>query len=195
MQASDPARGASTAAPPGLTAGEATTTLSPVGRTTPSPSAARALHQPGAVVARVRGPPARAGRRRAGAAAREGEVPGHLLRGPRRVLPGPGGRAEGPGGRRAADPIGRRAAPQRGAARHRRAGDRARRPPVAHLPRLRRARPGRGRGPGGGLVVARRRRPRAPDRRLPAARSSRCSPRCRSTRGTPSPTSPTCRST
>ncbi len=38
-------------------------------------------------------------------------------------------------------------------------GDRARRPAVARLPRLGRARPGRGRGAGGGLVVARRRRP------------------------------------
>ena len=58
------------------------------------------LHQPRAVPARLRGPPARPRRGRPGAAARAGEVHGDLRRAARRVLPGPGRRARGPGGRR-----------------------------------------------------------------------------------------------
>ena len=115
-------------------------------------------------MARVRGPAARARRRRAFAAARTGEVPGHLLRGPRRVLPGARGRAQGPGRRGLADPVRRRPAPERGAAGHRRAGDRARRSAVGHLRRLGGAGPGARGGAGGGLVIARRGGPAAPDR-------------------------------
>ena len=102
------------------------------------------------------------------AAARAGQVPGHLLRRPRRVLPGARGGPEGPGRRRPAGALGRRAAPERDPARHRGAGDRARRPPVPDLPR--RHRPG---AVGGGraaveLVVARRRRPGVPGGRVRA---------------------------
>ena len=129
-------------------------------------------------------------------AARAGQVPGHLLRGPRRVLPGPGGRAEGPGRRRAADPLGRRPAPQRGAAGHRRSGCASSwtASPTSSCdsvtPALADA----------GIRLAEwssldEDDQQVPGRRRSTARSSRCSPRCRSTPATPSPTSRTCRST
>ncbi len=129
----------------------------------------RAFHQPGALLARVRGPAARPGRGRAGPSARAGQVPGHLLRGPRRVLPGPGGRSEGPGRRRPAGPVGRRTAAERGAAGHRGPGVGVGGPAVPHLRRRDRTGAGRRRDPALGLVVARRRRPRLPGRRLPTA--------------------------
>ena len=76
----------------------------------PDPRGDGALHQPRAVLARIRRPPAGPGRRRPAAPARAGQVPGHLLRGSRRVLPGAGGRTRGPGGGRAPHPLTRRPA-------------------------------------------------------------------------------------
>ena len=130
------------------------------------------------------------------AAARAGQVPGHLLRRPRRVLPGAGGRAEGPGRRGAADPVGRRAAPQRGAAGHRRERV-ASSWTASRTSSSTRSCPALADGgrPRVGLVVARRRRPRRTWSTSSTARSSPCSRRCRSTPGTRSPTSRTCRST
>ena len=84
-------------------------TSGPAGRPPCRPPGA--LPQPGAVVARLRGPAARPGGRRPAPPARAGQVPGHLRRGPRRVLPGAGGRAGGPGGRRPPDPVARRVEP------------------------------------------------------------------------------------
>ena len=63
-------------------------------------------------MARLQRPRAGPGRGRAGAAARAGQVPGHLRPEPRRVLPGAGRRPEGPGGGRC-----RQAQPRRAHAR------------------------------------------------------------------------------
>ena len=114
-----------------------------------------ALHQPGAVPPRLRLPPPRPGRGRRAAAARAGQVPRHLLRAARRVLPNTGGGARGPGRGRRADPQRRRPAARRAADHDPRPGRGAGAPPGPHLLGPHRARPGAGRHPPLGLVLAR----------------------------------------
>ncbi len=130
---------------------------------------APALHQPGAVEARLRRPAPRPGRGRRAAAHGAGEVPRHLLRAARRVLPDQGRRAGGPGRRRRAHALGRRAAPGGTADHDPQSGRRARAPRGPHLPRAHRPRVRGSRHPALGLVVPRRRRPRASRRRVPAS--------------------------
>ena len=127
-----------------------------------------ALHQPGAVAARLRGPAARPGRGRRRAVARAGEVPRHLLRAARRVLPNPRRRAGGPGGRRGPHPLGRRAPTGRAADDDPRPGRGAGAAPGPHLLGPHRAGPRPGGHPPLELVLPRRRRPRPPRRGLPA---------------------------
>ena len=130
------------------------------------------------------------------APARAGEVHGDLLRDARRVLPGAGVGAGGPGGAPAVttrSDDGLRPAEQLRAIRE--PGRSAGRPPGPDLPRPPGAPAGRRRGPAVGLVVARRRRPALPGRRLPPGDVPGAHPPGRRHRATPSPTSRTCRST
>ena len=108
--------------------------------------------QPRAVVARVQRPRPARGARRAEPAARAGQVPGHLRRQPRRVLPGPRGRAPPAGRGRQGRPLARRSDGRRAAGGRPRARARPRRRPLRHLrvgppvARRRRHRAGRLRG-------------------------------------------------
>ena len=129
------------------------------------------------------------------AAARAGEVHGHLLRAARRVLPGPGGRPRGPGGGRGPDPLRRRPAPGGAAQGHPGPGRGAGGPPGPDLPRPARAGPRR--PPGCGCRTGRRSTTTTGRTWSTSStgRSSRCSPRWPSTRATRSRTSRTSRST
>ena len=108
--------------------------------------------QPRAVVARVQRPRPARGARRAQPAARAGQVPGHLRRQPRRVLPGPGRRPAPAGRGRQGRPLARRPDRRRAAGGGARARPRPRRRPLADLrrrppdPRRRGHRAGRLRG-------------------------------------------------
>ena len=121
------------------------------------------------------GPACSTSPRTTAAAARAGQVHGHLRRAARRVLPGAGGRPRGPGGGRGAHPLRRRPAPGRAAQGHPGPGRGAGGPPGPHLPRRDRAGAGRRRRAPLGLVVARRRRPGATWSTSSTARSSPCS--------------------
>ena len=129
------------------------------------------------------------------AAARAGQVHGHLLGAPRRVLPGAGGRARGPGGGRRSDPLRRRPAPGRAAARSSGPGSRSWSPARTASSSSASSRPWP--RPACGCRTG---RPSTTTTgrtwwTSSTGRSSRCSPRWPSTRGTRSPTSRTCRST
>ena len=121
------------------------------------------VHQPRAVVARIQRARAARGARRAQPAARAGQVPGHLRRQPRRVLPGPRRRPAPAGRGRQGRPLARRP-DRRGTARGRaRARPRARRRALGDL---------RGRPPdarrGGHRARRLRGHPGAPRRAPPA---------------------------
>ena len=176
--------------------GRAGRRLRPASHVPPRPAdrAGRPLPQPGAVLARLQRPGAGPGRGPPAAAAGAGEVPGHLRQQPGRVLHGAGGRAEAP---RWTRPAGHRAD-----GRCRRAtlleliGTDARELVARHAAACRRRRPALARPASGscaGATSTGRARAAAP--RTSGRRSSRCSPRWRSTRRTRSRTSPGCRST
>ena len=129
------------------------------------------------------------------AAAGAGEVPGDLREQPRRVLHGPHRRASSAGTAPGSRPLPRRADHPRAARAHRRphpgprAAARATRSSTT-------SRPGwRPRASGSCTGRTSTRRPPAGCASTSATRSSRCSPRSRSTRPTRSPTSAGCRST
>ena len=135
-----------------------------------------ALHQPGAVAPRFRCPPARPGRGRRRPPAGAGQVPRHLLRTARRVLPNTGRRARGSGGGGRADPLGRRPTSRRAADDDPGPGRGAGPAPGSHLLGPHRAGPGRRRHPLRQLVLARQRGPPASRRGLPAPDLSRADP-------------------
>ena len=132
-------------------------------RRTPADASPAPVPQSRAVVAGVQRPRALRGARRAQSAARAGQVPGHLRRQPRRVLPGADRRPAPAGAGRQRRPLARRPDAAGAARRRPRAGPRPRR---RALDDLRRRPAGAGRRGRRGRRL--RRDPRAPRRPAPA---------------------------
>ena len=117
------------------------------------------LSRPGAVVARLQRAGAGAGRGPQASAAGTGQVPGHLLPQPRRVLHDPGGGPARPGRRRSRGGRHRRPRPPRRAELHPQADGGTRPPPDRRLPRRGAAAAGRGGDPAARLALPREEAP------------------------------------
>ena len=154
------------------------------------PAARGPVLQPGAELAGLQRPGAGAGRGHGPATAGAGEVPGDLRLEPRRVLHGPGRRPETPPGH---GPVGdqrRRPDRVRAAGADLRPHPGTGRPAGPLLHRRHHAGAGRGRDPDRALGSRSTRRTGSGWPTTSPRRSSRCSPRSRSTRRTRSRTSP-----